>query len=73
MVKYIVALAVLFTAGHSSFNPAAQTVLETVQVEAYRLSTPEALITGALHIVDSAYIHSFAASDLSNALNGILE
>ena len=71
MVKYIVALAVLFTAGHSSFNPSAQTVLETVQVEAYRLSTPEALITGALHIVDSAYIHSFAASDLSNALNGI--
>ena len=44
MGKYIVALAVLFTAGYSSFNPAAQTVLETVQVEAYRLSTPEVLL-----------------------------
>jgi len=71
MGKYLLALAVLFTAGHNSINLSAQTVLETVQVEAYRLSTPEALITGALHIVDSATIHSFAASDLSNALNSI--
>ena len=58
MGKYLLALAVLFTAGHNSINLSAQTVLETVQVEAYRLSTPEALITGALHIVDSATIHS---------------
>ena len=71
MGKYLFALAVLFTAGHNSIILSAQTVLETVQVEAYRLSTPEALITGALHIVDSATIHSFAASDLSNALNSI--
>ncbi|HIK67912.1 MAG TPA: hypothetical protein EYF95_08070 [Flavobacteriales bacterium] len=71
MGKYLLTLAVIFTAGHSSINLSAQTVLETVQVEAYRLSSPEALITGALHIVDSASIHSFAASDLSTALNGI--
>ena len=71
MGKYLLALAVLFTAGHNSINLSAQTVLETVQVEAYRLSTPEALITGALHIVDSATIHNFAASDLCSALNGI--
>jgi len=71
MGKYLLTLAVLFTAGHISINLSAQTVLETVHIEAYRLSTPEALITGALHIVDSSSIHSFAAPDLSNALNGI--
>ena len=69
--KYFLALALLFTAGLSSIHLSAQTVLETVQVEAYRLSTPETLIPGALYIVDSAAIHSFAASDLSSALNGI--
>ena len=69
--KYFFALAVLFTAGISSIHLSAQTVLETVQVEAYRLSTPESLIPGALYIVDSAAIHNFAASDVSNALNSI--
>ncbi|MBC8150152.1 MAG: hypothetical protein H8E97_02570 [Bacteroidetes bacterium] len=63
MGKYFLVLAVIFTAGLSSIHLSAQTVLETVQVEAYRLSTPEALIPGALYIVDSAAIHSFAASD----------
>jgi iron complex outermembrane receptor protein len=71
MGKYLVAFAVLFIACLSSIHLSAQTVLETVQVEAYRLSTPEALIPGALYIVDSAAIKSFAASDLSGALNGI--
>ena len=71
MVNNSLAIAVIFTAGLFSINSSAQTVLEAAQVEAYRLSTPEALIPGALHIVDSAAIHSFAASDLSRALNSI--
>ena len=71
MGKYIFALAVIFTSGLCSSNPFAQTVLEAVQIEAYRLNTPESLIPGAIHIVDSTELRSFAASDLSNALNGI--
>jgi len=71
LCKYFSTLAILVTASLYSIHLSAQTVLETVQVEAYRLSTPEALIPGALYIVDSAAIHSFAASDLSSALNGI--
>ena len=49
----------------------AQTDLETAEVEAFRLKSPEKLVTGVIYTVDSAVIKSHGSSDLSRALNFI--
>ena len=54
-----------------SLNLSSQTLLDSVYVEAHRLTTPEHLVPGAIYFVDSANILRFAAPDLSRALSGI--
>ena len=49
----------------------AQTNLQTAEVEAFRLMSPEKLVTGVVHSVDSAVIKSHGSSDMSRALNTI--
>ena len=67
MKHYILACAL--SAGFAS--AIAQTNLEVAEIEAFRLSCPETLITGALHQIDSTSITSHGAADISRALNVI--
>jgi iron complex outermembrane receptor protein len=54
-----------------SYTLSAQTLLDSAEVEAYRLKCPINQVAGAVHVVDSLAIHGFASSDLSRALNSI--
>ncbi len=67
MKKHILAFAL--TTGFAS--AIAQTNLEAAEIEAFRLSCPEPLVTGALHHIDSTSITSHGAADISRALNVI--
>ena len=49
----------------------AQTNLQPAEVEAFRLKSPEKLVTGALHQVDSTSITSHGATDISRSINVI--
>ena len=67
MKHYILACAL--SAGFAS--AIAQSNLEAAEIEAFRLSCPETLVTGALHQIDSTSITSHGAADISRALNVI--
>ncbi|HHZ94246.1 MAG TPA: hypothetical protein EYN67_01525, partial [Flavobacteriales bacterium] len=49
----------------------AQTVLPEAEINAYRISTPNQLVPGVVHTLDSSDLHTFASSDLSRALNSL--
>jgi len=57
-----------------STNPtslSAQTLLPEAEINAYRISTPNQLVPGVVHTLDSSDLHTFASSDLSRALNSL--